>query len=54
MQHFNSYNIRKKALLERKHDLFRYGYFEKGLKVYRLKKQMRVVCRVLEFEKCAK
>jgi retron-type reverse transcriptase len=34
MRHFASYNIRKKALLERTHGLFRYGYFMGGLCKY--------------------
>ena len=37
MQHFKTYNIRKKVLLEKPHDFFRYGYLEKGLRVWRVK-----------------
>jgi hypothetical protein len=36
MQHFNSYNVKKKILLGKPNVLFRYGYFTAHLNTYRL------------------
>ncbi|MDR0332938.1 MAG: RNA-directed DNA polymerase [Dysgonamonadaceae bacterium] len=37
MQHFKTYNIRRKTLLDKSHEFFKYGYLEKGLTKYKLK-----------------
>ena len=44
MQHSKTYNIRKKALLGKSHEFFKYGYLGNGLKKYSLKKESLVSC----------
>jgi hypothetical protein len=39
LRHFRSYNIRKKMLLEKPRQLFKYGYMTNGMEVFKLKKK---------------
>ncbi|GHT23906.1 hypothetical protein FACS189430_07950 [Bacteroidia bacterium] len=38
MRHYNSYNIRRKALMNKSHEFFKYGYLNHHLWKYVLKK----------------